>query len=415
MKKIISALAGVLIVCMLCTSALALALKPNNDVCRTAFSLKNADADAVVKDGKIDLGGGEYERLYLDTDPESADTDLTVGFGSDKMFDYAYEMCSTMEYYFSWDSAHGFNFAVRYKPHKIKQELQEGEGEIPKDDFARQVAVNFVSYPALVRPDADMHRMLYYSIAKSTLTGRYMEGHWNQLGVTEYYDPVAGEDYVIAYEPDGHVVCEWSVPFAKLGANGDIGECIYFSISATAGEDLEGDGHQFNTAYAVSLGDYGFMCKMTGDKQMATAVISDDEIKAAGDTSPDNGDTAGPAPGDITGSTGAPAGDDSTGIEPEPIPGAESEESTPDTATESTQGTAESVPDSYLGTSTPAAPESGTTPSDVEDTYTPNGQGSPKPGTSTPTAPQTGDAEVIFVLIIMLCLCGMAKVRKLRA
>ena len=128
MKKVISILITLLTFAMMIVAAIPAfartSLAPNgsgwdpNEV----ITVKKADPSDVVKDGVI--GDGEYERYYADLDAEDNMTSplFLVAFGTDSM-DHVLEMFPTMEYYFSWDEEHGFNFAIRNKPPVIQQVL----------------------------------------------------------------------------------------------------------------------------------------------------------------------------------------------------------------------------------------------------------------------------------------------------
>ena len=86
--------------------------------------IKKTDPSNVVKDGII--GEGEYERLNVDLGADTSPL-ILVGF-TEESLDNARAMLPTMEYYFSWDEVHGFNFAVRNKPVAVQQLLETAEG-----------------------------------------------------------------------------------------------------------------------------------------------------------------------------------------------------------------------------------------------------------------------------------------------
>ena len=261
------------------------------------ITIKKADSSLVVKDGLI--SAGEYERLSIDTTLE--DSPLHMAFASDSDLPLAEAMLPTMEYYFSWDEVHGLNFAVRYKPTDLKQTLGVKEGgEFPEDHFAKNCALIFFGSETL-EASKDMKQNLFYAIAKSTVTGEYIEGHYGQFGPTGSYDPVAGQDYCIAYDFDnGYVTYEWSVPCEKLGSSASAGSNLYFTISATAGksETLEGE-----SAYVVSLGDFGYYVDRKQSERHTAATLSAEVIDA--------GSVPTPNPGGGSGSTGT-SGDGGT-------------------------------------------------------------------------------------------------------
>ncbi|MBQ6677005.1 MAG: hypothetical protein IJM71_03055 [Clostridia bacterium] len=164
-----------------------------------------------------------------------------------------------MEYYFSWDEVHGFNFAVRNKPVVVQQVLEMADGACPQDDFARNTAyvINFKT--------DDGNSNLFYALAKRTDNGKYLEGFytgtlWNQLGATHNYDPEQEEDYVISYGDDGYVTIEWSIPLNNFFVSGGgEGSVIEGTISATAGTAVVPfGGHDNEDSYAVTLGDFGY-------------------------------------------------------------------------------------------------------------------------------------------------------------
>lgn len=165
--------------------------------------VKKADPAAVVKDGII--GDGEYERYDLDLDPSS--TFLHIAYGTGDNFNDATQMLATMEFYFSWDEVHGFNFAIRNTPPVLQQVLGVKDQNPPEDDFCQNAAYNV----RVNDPNGSKTPLFYYSVAKRTDTGEYLEGHWNQLGLTGHYDPVGDVDYSITYSGNTSLL-EWSIP-----------------------------------------------------------------------------------------------------------------------------------------------------------------------------------------------------------
>ena len=266
------------------------------------ITVKKADPANVVKDGVI--GKGEYERYYadLDMDDEMTSPLFLVAFGADSL-DHVMEMFPTMEYYFSWDEEHGFNFAIRNRPPVIQQVLGVLEGESPHDDFCKNLAyiVNFET-------DSDVHPILYYALAKRTDTGEYLEGYYvnpgreTQLGAKNTYDPEPLRDYIITYDYEtGYAMIEWSIPFEDINAAPTAaGSTFKLTISATGGTavDLYAE-HDAEDCYAVTLGDKGYGVNIKQALTTVTYVISDEEVAASGDTpspSPDPDQVPDPDP-----------------------------------------------------------------------------------------------------------------------
>ena len=217
--------------------------------------VRKVDPSSVVKDGEI--GEGEYGRLDVDLGEETSPL-MIVAFNP-ASYDNALSMLPTMEYYFSWDEVHGFNFAIRNKPVVVQQLLETAEGDSPQDDFARNTAyvINFKT--------DDGGTCLFYALAKRTDDGRYLEGYYtgsaqSQLGVTRSYDPEEGVDYVISYGDDGYVTVEWSIPLENFFVNGgEEGSKLEGTVSATAGTAVTPfGGHDKEDSYAITLGDFGY-------------------------------------------------------------------------------------------------------------------------------------------------------------
>ncbi|MBQ6678049.1 MAG: hypothetical protein IJM71_08380 [Clostridia bacterium] len=267
MKKLLSILLTVATLAMMIAAAIPAGARasfaPNgtgwdpNEV----ITVKKADPADVVKDGVI--GDGEYERYYPDLDAEDNMTSplFVVAFG-DNSLDHCLAMFPTMEYYFSWDETHGFNFAIRNKPVEIKQVLGVKEGESPEDDFCRGLAyiINFDT-------EYEEHPILYYALGKRTDTGDYLEGYYvnpggpTQLGAKNTYNPTPGVDCVITYDyATGYSTVEWSVPFEDIHADAiGPGSTIKATLTATAGTaETPGAAHDDEDSYAVTLGDFGY-------------------------------------------------------------------------------------------------------------------------------------------------------------
>ena len=222
------------------------------------ITVKHADPSNVVKDGEI--GEGEYEKLDIDLTEDN--TPLNIMYKSNENMEQGLAMLETMEYYFSWDEVHGFNFAIRNKPEKLFQELDVSDGEYPEDHFARNLAyvLNATTENGLAGSTTDRY-CIFYALAKRTDTGAYLEGHYdeNQLGMSASYDPEADVDYIITYSDDGYSMIEWSVPFSEFSTEEiGAGSKLYASITAMAG----GTKHteiEFTDSYGIGIGDYCYM------------------------------------------------------------------------------------------------------------------------------------------------------------
>ncbi|MBR3423482.1 MAG: hypothetical protein IKG80_03220 [Clostridia bacterium] len=246
-----------------------------NDV----ISVKKADPADVKKDGVI--GDGEYERYYPDLDAEENETSplFAVAFG-DGSLEHCLAMFPTMEYYFSWDEVHGFNFAVRNKPVEIKQVLGVKEGDSPEDDFCRGLA-----YVISFDTEYEEHPILYYALGRRTDTLEYLEGYYvatgsnpTQLGAKNTYNPTPGEDYIITYDySTGYAMIEWSVPFGDIHADPmSAGSTFKGTISATAGSaETPGAAHDDEDSYAVTLGDFGYGVNQKLMHNHVTYLLSD--------------------------------------------------------------------------------------------------------------------------------------------
>ena len=284
MKKILSiVIAVVFVLSMTAVAVSAQAYNPNG-ICEVKFDVKHADPANVVKDGVI--GDGEYEKLNVDVDPNSSS--LTLVFGNNAaMYTNAEEMMSTMEYYFSWDEVHGLNFAVKCKPPVYEQHIPMGAGDPPLDNWLANLGLQLdisqaETYPRGERP------FFYYSICKNAQTGEYMTGHWGQFGLLGNYNAVGGTDFEVAFNADGSILYEWSIPFSAFTASAPAdGTKIFFSLATMAGTDAEEE--QFMDCYGVLLGDYGFMHAQAGDHSQAIATLSSEQI--AGGSSSGNDST----------------------------------------------------------------------------------------------------------------------------
>ena len=262
------------------------------------ITVKKADPADVVKDGV--LGAGEYERYYPDLDAEDNMTSplFVVAFG-DESLDHCLAMFPTMEYYFSWDEVHGFNFAIRNKPTEIKQVLTVMDGDSPQDDFCRGLAyiINFDT-------EYSDHPILYYALGKRTDTGEYLEGYYvnpsgpTQLGAKNTYNPEPGVNYIITYDySTGYAMIEWSVPFDDIHADPiGAGSTIKATLTATAGSaETPNVAHEDEDSYAVTLGDFGYGVNQKMMHNHVSYYLSEESIEKVTPT-PGPDPTPGPNP-----------------------------------------------------------------------------------------------------------------------
>ena len=273
--------------------AAAASFKPLPDPVK--FTVKKADSSLVVKDGLI--SAGEYERLSIDTSDSNSPLNVVYS-NSDEDMNSGLAMLSYMEYYFSWDEVHGFNFAVRFKPTDFKQVLNINEsGEFPEDNFLKNMGVAISSDPVATRARGEKCDF-YYAVARDTQTGAYLQGHYGQFGATGSYNPVAGTDFCVSYDTaGGYATCEWSIPFDVLATSAGAGNNVYFTISATSGRSETVDGESW---YGIVLGDYGYGVDQKQAEGHATATLSDEIIDA--------GSVPTPNPGTGSGTAGTPSG-----------------------------------------------------------------------------------------------------------
>ena len=284
MKKTLSIFIAVAFVLSMCAVAVSAQSYNPAGGCDISVVVKKADPAAVVKDGVI--GAGEYERFNVDTDVDTSCLDLVFGANT-AMYDLAENMLGTMEYYFSWDEVHGFNFAVRCKPSAYEQHIPQGTGNPPKDDFLANLGLMFELDPTVTRGAVGN---LYYCISKNAQTGEYYEGHYNQLGKTGSYDPVGGTDFEVGFGADGYITYEVSVPFNTFidGSPAD-GTKFGFSLGAYAGTDSDSSMTDFYTdCYGVTFGDYAFLVDQRFGPQNAEGTLSSEMITAdSGNTTSD--------------------------------------------------------------------------------------------------------------------------------
>ncbi len=238
------------------------------------INVKKADPANVVKDGQI--GENEYERYDLDLDPDTSYLHLFYMEGD--TYQNAEDMLGTMEYYFSWDEVHGFNFAIRNKPALIHQTLRPNDSDPPEDPFCWDLSYVFAADTLNGMNGGSEHTVLYYALAKTTDTNEYIEGHYGptQLGQNGDYDPTPEVDYCITYSDDGYSTIEWSVPFEDLYPGAGAGTDLKITLSALAGNT--DDPEDRSTSYGVILGDYGYGVALKSQHNHAAFKLSDETI-----------------------------------------------------------------------------------------------------------------------------------------
>lgn len=269
MKRLLALIAAVPIIA---ASALNSAAESfiENEICTASFEIKRTDPACVVKDGVI--GKGEYERVYIDKD------DLSVNFISSENYLSADIMANTVEWYFSYDSEHGLNFAVVFDAGEgfaTNVAQPELDSDKPGDNFCYNLALNF----SLGRTEKNKP-YFYYSVARDITSGEYLLGHYGQLGTDESYRPVAGRDFEISYS--GTVATfEWSIPFDVLGCSGaSAGTALELSIAACAGaaevenDDDPSEFYAARSSWSVSLGQFAFMSAQPRGASAAHALLS---------------------------------------------------------------------------------------------------------------------------------------------
>ena len=273
MKKLITVILSVVML----ASLLAAAVSAQSYNAKTHWDLstmgqievKKADPNDVVKDGII--GENEYVKYDVDLNPDSSPLHITFMSGTN--FTDATAMLETMEFYFSWDEVHGFNFAIRNTPPVLQQVLGVKDQDPPEDDFCQNTGYVVRSQD----PNDTKVTRFYYALGKRTDTGDYLEGHWNQLGLTGAYDPTPGVDYVISYSGNTSLI-EWSIPFEHVVENGGPGTVLRYTLSATGGTTQEANW-DYPDYYAISLGDMGFGVDGKSRINDAEFLIVNDPIK----------------------------------------------------------------------------------------------------------------------------------------
>ena len=364
MKKLISIIVCALMlgtIFALSVSAMSYNPQTHWDLSRVGqITVKKADPADVVKDGVI--GENEYVRFEPDLNPDSTFLHMIYMTGTD--FDNAMTMLQTMEYYFSWDEVHGFNFAIRNTPPVLQQHLKPKDEDPPQDDFVQNAAYVFGTSP---ESNGDVPT-LYYAVARNTDTLEYMEGHYNQFGPRGSYDPVPDVDYCITYSGNTSLL-EWSIPFEDIFPNLGEGSVLRCTISVTAGETEVPD---FSSMYGIVLGDMGFG---VGQKVR----VNDAEFLISGETIKEPGSTTGP------GSTAEPGTEPGSGSATEP------------------------------GATEPGNPGSPADPADPANPAGPSAPAGPAdpvaPGNAS-GAPKTGDPAMILAALSALGACGAAALKR---
>ena len=283
MKKIITLVLAVMLLATLAISTMAETYmeKPS---CEYEVTVKKADPAVVKKDGVIDLEAGEYIKAEVPFE------ELAVNFNISDVYTASDAMAHTMEYYFSWDETHGFNFAVKYFAKGSYDgtdydgyytNIPAGTGStdpaVPQDNFMCNMGLCFASG---VHKETEGWSLLYYAIGKTLDGSSYLNGHWGQLGNSGTYNPVGGQDFEVAYPGDGSVIYEWSIPFSEfIDVAPDNGVSFGFTLSAAAGSDTA-DAY-FNNCWSVALGQCAWLVQTSPDNRHATAILSTDPIKAS--------------------------------------------------------------------------------------------------------------------------------------
>ena len=268
-------------------SASAESIIYGGDYCDISIDVKKADSAAVIKDGII--SENEYERANLSVSTE--DSMLGLGFSQSVAYVDAEEMLATLEYYFSWDEVHGFNFAVKFKPTTILQEFEQPERYYLEsegiwfeggDDFLNQTGIHISVgealrlYDLLHSGQEFDHGIIYrWAVAKRTTDGKYISGYPTKGGLIAD-TPVPGEDYIIEYTDDGYVICEYSIDFAEIKPDAKAGDELFISIGVTGGTSTPDTLH--SNSYSVNLGEYTYYMLRDKEAQNGRFVLTDAQI-----------------------------------------------------------------------------------------------------------------------------------------
>ena len=287
MKKFMSAA----IICMMLVSVLAIGASaesfiPGGEYCDLSIEVKKADSAAIIKDGII--SENEYEKA--DISVSEADSMLGIAWSQNvEMYPLASEMLKTVEFYFSWDEIHGFNFAAKFKPHIIMQEFEQPEKFYSEyddtwmnggDDFLNQTGIHvsvgeeLKLYSLLHSGEEYDHGFIYrWAVAKRTTDGQYISGYYTKGGLVGD-TPVPGEDYIIEYTDDGYVICEYSIDFAEIKPDARAGDQLYISIGLTAGTSDKPN----ENSYSINLGEYTYYMLRDKEAQNGRFVLLDEQI-----------------------------------------------------------------------------------------------------------------------------------------
>ncbi len=353
--------------------------------------VKQANPNQVVKDGRISVG--EYDKFT----GVSIDDYLGMFYSNVMYYPEAEALAEGAEFYFSWDEVHGFNFALTYEtnfeslglsngfntsiPQGDPADDWEGKGR-PFDNFAWNIGCVITFGEGMLWDDGTPGRpCLYYTIGRDIATGNYLEGHWNQLGVNDTYDPVAGTDFCVAYNGT-KVTFEWSLPLSEIGEVAAAGTSFSGNITGTCGlpadfENLPVDqtsgGPKFDEVgtWGVSLGEFGFGMTTVEDSKAATFTLSDAKVAGYSDSPVE------PIP---TGST--PTSNNNSG---EPIP-------------TSNNNSGEPVPTSNNNSGEPVASSNNTQPTNTNNSNEPAGP--------------TGDPMIIAAVIASISAAGIVIAKK---
>ena len=286
MRKLLSLIvAAMMIAAMFAISASAESIIFGGEYCEISLDVKKADSAAVIKDGII--SENEYERA--DISVSEADSMLGLGFSAAESYIDAEAMLATLEYYFSWDEVHGFNFAVKFKPTSIIQEFEQPTEQYLEsenvmingyDDFLNQTGIH-VSVGEELRLYNKLHEefeggFIYrWAVAKRTTDGQYISSYYTKGGLIAD-TPVPGEDYIIEYTDDGYVICEYSIDFAEIKPDARAGDELFISIGVTGGTSTPETLH--SNSYSVNLGEYTYYMLRDKEAQNARFVLLDEQI-----------------------------------------------------------------------------------------------------------------------------------------
>lgn len=268
--------------------------------CKTTATIKRADASAVKHDGII--SPGEYEEIPInrngDFDSTEQMTDLLfTGEDAKTALSKCLAILETVHFYMSWDEVHGLNVAAKVTyPETPKSDdnyqpdaTYYPDKDFPGDEFLFQFGMMFKTV-------VDGSNNLYRGISKQTKTGELLYGHYGVHGLTGELHQSPHNDYEVGI--DGNTVTyEISFPLESVLSenqrNGNIandGEKIEFAISIVGGSEGKMHENASTNAYALSLGDGGYMVQWTtlGDKKSnAFGIFSSESIVAPGNGNTD--------------------------------------------------------------------------------------------------------------------------------